>query len=104
MAPTTSLNIDQLKRAVALYEQIEKLQAELAALFGDKTAGKRGRKPGRKAGGRKAKAAEAEAAGTEAPAKKPRKKRAKREISPEARERIAAAQRKRWAKAKKEAA
>jgi hypothetical protein len=99
MATTTSLNIDQLKRAVALYEQIEKLQAELAALFGEKPAGKRGSK----AGGRKAKNAEAEVSGTEAPTKKTRKKRAKREISPEARERIAAAQRKRWAKAKKEA-
>lgn len=70
--------LDQLKRAIGISEQIEKLQAELASLFG-------GSSP------RSFSSASASAAP---------KKKGKRMMSPEARERIAAAQRARWAKAK----
>jgi len=72
-------SVDQLRQAVAIAELIEKLQAELQALI---------------AGGLKsgvpavpAPAASSRIAG-------------KRRMSPEARERIAAAQRARWAKSK----
>lgn len=65
----------QLRKAADLTEKIEKLQSELAALLGE---------------------------GGAAPAKKGRgSKKAKRAMSAEAREKIAAAQRKRWAKNKR---
>jgi hypothetical protein len=85
-------SLEQLKRAAQVAEQIAKLEAELqAVLGGGKT---RGRKPG--------KAAKTEEASEAAkPAKKSRKKRA-RNISPEARARIAEAQKARWAKFRKE--
>ena len=64
----------QLRKAADLSEKIEALQSELAALLG----------------------------GGPAPAKKERAvKKGKRSMSPEAREKIAAAQRKRWAASKK---
>ncbi len=66
-----SLTSSQLRRAAALQEKIESLQAELSRITGGavkKTAGR--------------------------PAKK------KRTMSPEARAKIAAAQRRRWAKQK----
>jgi hypothetical protein len=78
---SSTLTIDQLKRAVAVAEQIQQLESELARLLGS-------------SGGTPAKAA---------PAAKPPGKtggRRKRTMSPEARERIAAAQRARWAKVK----
>lgn len=72
-----SLTSAQLRKAVTLTEKIEELQAELASILG----------------------------GSAKPAKKERKERApkkgKRTMSPEAREKIAAAQRKRWAATKK---
>jgi hypothetical protein len=84
--PLPSLpTVDSLKRAVELVGQIEKLQAEVVAILGGKApkaAGKLGRR------GRPAKAASAD---------KP-----KRQMSEEARARIVAAQKKRWAKIKKE--
>ena len=70
---------EQLKRAIAITEQIEKLEAELAAILAGSgfkiSASRRGR-----------------------PAKADRPKR---QMSDEARQKIAAAQKKRWAKAKK---
>lgn len=84
--------LEQLKRAAQLAEQIAKLEAELQAILGG--AKTRGRKPG--------KAAKAEAATEDGtPAKKSRKKRA-RNMSPEARARIAEAQKARWAKFRKD--
>lgn len=61
---------DQLKRALKISQDIQKLEAELAAILGGKKV--------------------SSASGT------------KRNMSPEARERIAEAQRKRWAKFNKE--
>jgi hypothetical protein len=87
--PLPSLpTVDSLKRAVELAGQIEKLQAELVAILGSK-APKAAGKPGRR--GRPAKAVSADSA------EKP-----KRQMSEAARARIVAAQKKRWAKIKKE--
>jgi hypothetical protein len=74
-------SLENLQRAVAIAEQIKKLENELASIFGDKASPK---------------------VSVKAPAQKVR--RAKRSLSPEARERIAAAQRARWAKTKGSAA
>ena len=90
--PLPSLpTVDSLKRAVELVGQIEKLQAELVAILGGK-APKAAGKPGRR--GRPAKAVSADPADS---ADKP-----KRQLSEAARARIVAAQKKRWAKIKKE--
>ena len=70
-------NVDQLKRAIQLAEQFEALQAELNQLVGGLALG------------------EAEAAPAAPPSETPRKRR---KMSTAARERIAAAQRARWAK------
>jgi hypothetical protein len=89
MALTTTLTLEQLKRAVQIRENMETLQAELnAILSGEAQPRRRGRKPG---------------SGAAAAASTPTKKKGKRTMSPEARERIAAAQRRRWAKQKREA-
>jgi hypothetical protein len=82
--PTPTTTVDQLKRAIAVAEQIEKLQAELAALLsGTSTAPAAPLKPA---------PAPAQAA--------PRGRRKKRELSPEARARIVAAVKARWARQK----
>ncbi|MBS0175506.1 MAG: hypothetical protein JSR64_15805 [Nitrospira sp.] len=70
-------SVSQLKQALKIAEKLESMEAELASILGESSAGPKAKKgPGRP-------------------------KKAKREMSPEAREKIAAAQRKRWAKAKK---
>lgn|SRR6266853_422211 len=79
--PTTP-NLTQLKQAIALAERIESLQAELASLFG---------------GGSSAAPAAPPASFAVA---KPGRRRVRRTMSPEARAKIAAAQRARWAKTK----
>jgi len=71
-------SLSQLKQAVKLAEKIEELQKELDSLIGSQEAGA---------------AENAE----------PKKKRGRPPMSAEAKEKIAAAQRKRWAKDKKEA-
>lgn len=75
-----SPSIDQLSRAIEVKKQIEKLEAELAAILSGLGSSRGAGRPPKaeKAGGRK-----------------------KRQMSPEAREKIAAAQRARWAKQKK---
>jgi len=114
-------SIDQLKQAIAISEQIQKLEAELAALFGSSakvpsTAKAAPAKAGRRKGGmspegrariaaaqraRWAKAKGLAVSSPSAPEAKPAKKRkAKRKLSPEARARIVAAVKRRWAKAK----
>lgn len=81
MIPSQQPTVDQLKKAVVLAEQIQTLQAELAALLGGEeslpSTGRRGRVPKALVTGKKA-----------------------RVISPEGRARIAAAQKVRWAKAR----
>ena len=93
MAKSSALSLDQLKRAVQIHEEIESLQAELAGLLSGSSPSGSGAKRGRKPG--PAKVVEGDQP------KATRKKGAKRTMSPEAREKIAAAQRRRWAKQKK---
>ena len=75
--PTTA----QLKQAVKLSEKLDELQAELASILGGSSAPTKAAKEPKTA----------------------KAKKTKRTMSPEAREKIAAAQRKRWAKQKKAA-
>jgi hypothetical protein len=93
MALTSTPSIDQLKRAIAIQEKIAVLQADLAAILGQSggaaVPARRGRKP------------KAVVEGAEEASETPVKRKKKRTMSPEAREKIAAAQRKRWAKQKK---
>lgn len=70
-----NLTLEQLKRAVEIKEQIEKLEKELKEILGDVEI-------------------------AEAPKRTYRKR--KRQMSPEARARIAAAQKARWQKAKQQ--
>jgi hypothetical protein len=78
----TNITAAALRRAAAIRDQIEKLQAQVTSILSG-TAPRRGRKPGRVA----KKAASA----------KPRKRR---KLSPEARARIVAAVKARWAREK----
>ncbi|GEP40921.1 hypothetical protein [Brevifollis gellanilyticus] len=91
MAKNTVYSLEQLKRAVEIHEQIEKLQVELDTLLGQGGGARRGRKPG----------AKASTNGSDAVKSRAAKKKVKRAMSPEAREKIAQAQKKRWAKTKK---
>ena len=75
--PTTA----QLKQAVVISQKLDALNTELAAILGGSS------KPAKTAKEPKA----------------PKAKKTKRTMSPEAREKIASAQRKRWAKQKKAA-
>jgi hypothetical protein len=75
-------SVSQLKQALKITEKLEELQAELAAILTGSSTKRKYTKSDPSA----------------APAKK-----GKRTMSPEAREKIAAAQRKRWAKTKKAA-
>lgn len=79
MATTFFPSVANLKKALKIAEQLEDLEAELAAILGGSS------KPAKAAKEPKA----------------PKAKKTKRTMSPEAREKIAAAQRKRWAKSKK---
>jgi len=83
-----TISIEALKEAIKIKEQIAELEARLQKILGGEEA------PKVKRGRKKASEAVLEES-TEAEAK-PAKKR-KRKLSPEARERIAAAQKARWA-------
>ena len=88
-------SLTQLKRAIVISEQIEKLQAELQSILGStgtvSVTGKRKYT-------RKALVVAAEGAAVAAPGKK---KKRKVKMSAEGRARIVAAQKARWAKVKK---
>ena len=71
--------VANLKRALKIAEQIETLEAELASLMSGSPAAAKGVKE----------------------PKAPKPKKTRRAMSPEAREKIAAAQKKRWAKQKR---
>jgi hypothetical protein len=79
----TNITADALRRAAAIRDQIEKLQAQVTSILSG-TAPRRGRKPGYVA-------KKAAARG------RPRKRR---KLSPEARARIVAAVKARWARVK----
>ena len=76
MANTSSLSVDQLKRALKISEEIQKLETEMASILWNTGASK----------------------STPVSAKTGKRKYT---MSPEAREKIAVAQRARWAKQKK---
>ncbi len=94
-------SVAQLKRAIQVSEQIEKLKSELQAILGgaDGTAAPGKRKYTRKAA---VSAAPSSNGNGDAPAEKKGKKRRKGKMSAEGRARIIAAQKARWAKVKKE--
>ena len=122
---STTPSIDQLKRAIAISEQIQKLESELTSLLGASTKvsapasvaaasakpGRRRRRRGLSAEGRariaaaqKARWAKLKGSVAAVPAAKPAgQRRKKRHLSPEARARIVAAVKRRWAKANKAA-
>ena len=102
MTPFNSWSAAQLREAVAIKEQIEQLEAQLASIFEETTtpevAGKKRRRMSAAGRARMAAAARARWAkikGTEAT---PTKKR--RKMSAEGRARISAAAKARWKKAK----
>jgi hypothetical protein len=82
--PSSSNSVTQLQRALALAQQIERLEGELAAVLGT---------------GRPSSSAAPRAS---APAVKQGKGRKRGTISPEGRARIIAAQKARWAKVRRE--
>ncbi|MEZ5326811.1 MAG: hypothetical protein R3F19_17320 [Verrucomicrobiales bacterium] len=101
--PLNNISADVLRKAADIRDQIEALQASLVAILsGDAAPAAPKKKPGRPKGSGNIQAAGASAA-IAAPAKKKASKRkgGKRVISPEGLERIRAAQKARWAKAKK---
>jgi hypothetical protein len=75
----TDLSLDQLRRAVSIKEQIARLESELNSIVGGRPAPSAAPSPTRRVAARK---------------------RGRGQLSPEARERIAEAQRQRWAKYK----
>ncbi len=86
--PTPS--ISDLKRALAIQEQIDSLEAELRSVLG---GGPPARPPSAPSAGR---------SGAKAAAAPFPKKAKRRQLSPEARARIVTAQKKRWAKFRKQ--
>ncbi len=120
---STTPSIDQLKRAITISEQIQKLESELASILGSSAKASapakvaavavktvKGRKRGLSAEGRariaaaqKARWAKVKGTVVAAPAAAPKKgkRKGKRNLSPEARARIVAAVKRRWAKVKK---
>ena len=119
--PMSTLTLDQLKRAVTISEQIEKLQKELAGILGSHSApvakpasapvktGKFKRSPATIAkmkASQQARWAKIKGKKTAATSKAPAEAKAetlakkKRTMSPEAKAKIGAAMRKRWADAK----
>ena len=107
----TSISAEALRRAASIRDQIDQLEAEYnAILAGEGAPARRGRKPGRKPGraakpAKPAKPAKGAKAAKEAKDAEPAAKKAKkkRKLSPEARARIVAAVKARWARQKAEA-
>jgi len=102
MTPLNSLSVAQLREAVAIKEQIERLETQLASVFGETTmpevAGKKRRRMSAAGRARMAAAARARWAKIKGTQATPTKKR--RKMSAEGRARISAAAKARWKKAK----
>jgi hypothetical protein len=102
MTLLNSLSAAQLREAVAIKEQIEQLEAQLASIFGETTtpevAGKKRRRMSAAGRARMAAAARARWAKIKGTKASPAKKR--RKMSAEGRARISAAAKARWKKAK----
>src|SRR5580693_4519023 len=102
MTSLNSLSVAQLREAVAIKEQIEQLETQLASIFEDTTmavvAGKKRRRMSAAGRARMAAAARARWAKIKGTKGSPTKKR--RKMSAEGRARISAAAKARWKKAK----
>jgi hypothetical protein len=102
MTPLNSLSVAQLREAVAIKEQIEQLETQLASIFGETTmpevAGKKRRRMSAAGKANMAAAARARWAKIKGTQATPTKKR--RKMSAEGRARISAAAKARWKKAK----
>ncbi|MCB1098034.1 MAG: hypothetical protein KDN22_20855 [Verrucomicrobiae bacterium] len=105
-----NLTSEQLREAAAIKDQIEALEAKLAGLLSGAgvsavsaapVAATPGKRRGRKPGSKNKVKASAESTPSDSAAAPTAKKKAKRQMSPEGRARIIAAQKARWAKAKK---
>lgn len=90
MSNSATPSVEQLKRALELAQEIKRLETELTSVLGNHNV----------SGGAASKPAAANHRAPVASAEKPAKRGGKRPLSAEARERIAAAQRRRWAKTK----
>jgi hypothetical protein len=109
MIELSKLSAAQLKRAVAIKEQIEALESQLNEIFGESASSNGVTLPASQAPAKRAVSAAARArmaaaqkarwANVRGPAPKPLSQ-PKRRMSPAARARIAAAARARWAKAR----
>jgi hypothetical protein len=102
MIPLNSLSVAQLRKAVAIKEQIEQLETQLASVFGETTMPEvAGKKPRRmSAAGRARMAAAARARWAEIKDTQAPHTKKKRKMSAEGRARISAAAKARWKKAK----
>ena len=102
MTPLNSLSVAQLREAVAIKEQIEQLETQLASIFGEtmtpEVAGKNRRRMSAAGRARMAAAARARWAKIKGTQATPTKNR--RKMSAEGRARISAAAKSRWKKAK----
>jgi len=107
MATSSQPSLDQLKRAVAISEEIAGLQSELDSILGGASprvksvvakVGKKGKRRGRPPG---IKNAINELSGEPAAPKAKRTSKKKRAMSEEGRKKIAEAQKRRWAAKKK---
>jgi hypothetical protein len=102
MTPLNSLSVAQLREAVAIKEQIEQLETQLASIFEETTmpevAGKKRRRMSAAGKANMAAAARARWAKIKGTDATPPKKR--RKMSAEGRARISAAAKARWKKAK----
>ena len=107
----TNITSEQLREAAAIKDQIEALEAKLAGLLSGAgvssvlaaapVAATPGKRRGRKPGSKNKVKASAESTPSDSAAAPTAKKKAKRQMSPEGRARIIAAQKARWAKVKK---
>lgn len=100
----STTSIQQLKKALAISEKIEQLERELREVMGGIDGGNApsASVPSPVRRGRPAKAQQVqEITASSAAAKSGKKTRRKRIVSPEARAKMAEAQRRRWAKAKR---
>lgn len=101
MTNSATPSVGQLKRAVELAEKIAGLQEELDSLLGRATQGSRSSQASQTAAPTRGRGQQSPEKGAATTAKVGKGSR-RRTMSPEAREKIAAAQRARWAKQKKE--
>lgn len=100
MTTLSNISVDQLKRAVAVREQIEELERELSQILGESSSSPVNGHRGRRTMSASARAKIAAAQRARWAKQKAGGGTGRRKMSPAARAKIAAAARARWAKAK----